>query len=1056
MARAARLLRSPLSLLLSAVFLFSTHVFAVSAVLGIDLGTEYIKAALVKPGIPLEIVLTKDSRRKETSAVAFKPSPNGPKPGSYPERAYGSDAMALAPRFPGDVYPNIKAVLGLPADSAEVKEYAARHPALRVETNKLRGTAAFKSASAFTTEEEAWMVEELLAMELQSIRGNAEALAGPASSVRSVVITVPPFYTIEEKRAVTLAADLAGFKVLSLISDGLAVGLNYATSRQFPNLNEGGKPEHHMIFDMGAGSTKATILKFQSRTVKDIGKFNKTVQEVQVLGSGWDRTLGGDALNSLIVDDMVVKFADSPKAKKASVAAESVKAHGRAIASLTKEAERLRHVLSANQLSQASFEGLYDDVDFRYKITRADFEEMALGHAERVGAAIQNALDMAGLTIKDLDSVILHGGASRTPFVQKELEKVLGSADKIRTNVNSDEAAVFGAGFRAAEISPSFRVKEIRVSEGAAYPAGFKWKTDEGKPKHQKLWTATSHLGAPAKEITFSNREDFSVEFYQLTAPDVEASTKVLTTKNLTATVEELADKYKCEKTDMRLKVSVRLLSENGEVDVTKATLECETDETEKGFVDGVKNLFGFGKKDQQPLKDGEEADPSSSSTTAESSTKTTKTKKAAASNSSASAASAAASESADAKAATKKKQLIVIPIEFVVEKSGVPQLPKEDLLALKDRIKAFEASDRSRRLREETLNQLESFTYKVRDLIENEAFIGASTEEERTTLEKKTNEASDWLYGEGADATREELKSRLKELQDIVVPVQTRIEEAAKRPELVKGLKEALNTTKTFLADIKGKIAEHEAFQSSQAIASSASSTSTNTDTTTETAAPSPSTTEGAFEGLEDDESASKKSTTTTKTADPMDDLVKERGPVPPLYKAEDLVESEELYESILIWLEEKLVAQEKLGATDDPVLRVKDLTAKRDKLDKAGMDLAMKGVRNFEKSKKSESSSSSSSKKAKKTATASGKAAKKSGKPKQIRLEPGKDGKMPSEEEINEMLKEFMAEQDANTAGTPPPNVEEKVEEEQVKVKAEEPRVEEEEQPQRKHEEL
>ncbi|KAK3683357.1 Hsp70 protein-domain-containing protein [Podospora appendiculata] len=1046
MARAARLLRSPLSLLLSAVFLFSTHVFAVSAVLGIDLGTEYIKAALVKPGIPLEIVLTKDSRRKETSAVAFKPSPNGPKSGSYPERAYGSDAMALAPRFPGDVYPNIKAILGLPADSAEVKEYAVRHPALRVETNKLRGTAAFKSASAFTAEEEAWMVEELLAMELQSIRGNAEALAGPASSVRSVVITVPPFYTIEEKRAVTLAADLAGFKVLSLISDGLAVGLNYATSRQFPNLNEGGKPEHHMIFDMGAGSTKATILKFQSRTVKDIGKFNKTVQEVQVLGSGWDRTLGGDALNSLIVDDMVVKFADSPKAKKASVAAESVKAHGRAIASLTKEAERLRHVLSANQLSQASFEGLYDDVDFRYKITRADFEEMALGHAERVGAAIQNALDMAGLTIKDLDSVILHGGASRTPFVQRELEKVLGSADKIRTNVNSDEAAVFGAGFRAAEISPSFRVKEIRVSEGAAYPAGFKWKTDEGKPKHQKLWTATSHLGAPAKEITFSNREDFSVEFYQLTAPDVEASTKVLTTKNLTATVEELTEKYKCEKTDMRLKVSVRLLSDNGEVDVTKATLECETDETEKGFVDGVKNLFGFGKKDQQPLKDGEEADPSSSSTTAESSTKTTKNKKASASASSGSAASAAASSFADAKPATKK-QLIVIPVEFVVEKSGVPQLPKEDLLALKDRIKAFEASDRSRRLREETLNQLESFTYKVRDLIENEAFIGASTEEERATLEKKTNEASDWLYGEGADATREELKSRLKELQDIVVPVQTRIEEAAKRPELVKGLKEALNTTKTFLADIKDKIAEHEAFQSSQVIASSVSSTSTNTDTTTETAAPSPSTTEGAFDDLDDDESASKKSTTTTKTADAMDDLVKERGPVPPLYTAEDLQESEELYESISIWLEEKLVAQEKLGATDDPVLRVKDLTTKRDKLDKAGMDLAMKGVRNFERSKKSESSSSSSSKKAKKTATASGKAGKKSGKPKQIRLEPGKDGKMPSEEEINEMLKEFMAEQDAAA----PSNTEEKVEE----VKAEEPQQPEEE-PQRKHEEL
>ncbi|KAK3386616.1 Hsp70 protein-domain-containing protein [Podospora didyma] len=1019
----ARLTLSPLSIFFSAIFLFSTHVFAASAVLGVDLGTEYIKAALVKPGIPLEIVLTKDSRRKEISAVTFKPSPNGPKKGEYPERAYGSDAMALAPRYPGDNYPNIKTLLGLPVDSEQVKEYAARHPALQLEASKLRGTAAFKSAGAFTPEEDAWMVEELLAMELQSIRSNAEALAGLGTSVRSVVLTVPPFFTIEEKRAVELAADLAGFKVLSLISDGLAVGLNYATSRQFPNINEGGKPEHHMIFDMGAGSTKATVLKFQSRTVKDIGKFNKTIQEVQVLGSGWDRTLGGDALNYLIVDDMVAKFVDSPKAKKATVAAESLKAHGRAIAKLTKEAERLRHVLSANQVTQGSFEGLYEDIDFKYKITRAEFEELAESHAARVGAAIQGALDAASLQIKDLDSVVLHGGASRTPFVQKELEKVLGDADKIRTNVNSDEAAVFGAGFRAAEISPSFRVKEIRVSEGASYPAGIRWKTDEGKSKHQRLWTAASHLGAPAKDVTFSNKDDFSVNFYQLTPGAVEAETKVFATKNLTDTVTELVEKFKCEKSDVRFKVTVRLATENGEPDVVKATAECEAEELEKaGIVDGVKNLFGFGKKEQQPLKDEEgtveEVDASSSTTSETKSSSAT---------SSASSSSASASESADAKAAAKKKQLFVIPIQYTVEKAGVPQLPKADLTALKDRLKAFEASDRSRRQREEALNQLEGYTYKVNDIIENEDFIAASTAEERATLEKKNSEASEWLYGEGADASREELKKRLKELQDIVVPVQNRIEEAAKRPELVKGLKDALASTNEFVFDLKKKIAEHEEFESSR-IASSASSTSTSTDTSTVTVAPSAA----DFDGLED-ESA----TTTTKAVD-VEDL-KDRGPVPPLYTLEDLKESEDLYVSISAWLEEKVAAQDKLGATDDPVLLSKDLTERREKLDKAGVDLAMKGVRNFEKKKKAKETKSKKAKVSK--SKASGKAAP------TIKLKPGEDGKMPSftEEEINEMLRKYREENPDAGTEVPPP----KAKDEPAQKKTEE-------EPPLKHEEL
>ena len=388
LAAMARLLKSPIFALLSFFWVLSSTALAAAAVLGVDLGTEYIKAALVKPGIPLEIVLTKDSRRKEASAVAFKPTKD-PKVGSFPERAYGSDAVALAARFPGDVYPNLKVLLGLPADNSLVKEYASRHPALRLETEKTRGTAAFRSG-AFAEDEEPFSVEEILAMELQSIQKNAEALAG--SRVKDLVITVPTFYTAEEKRAVELAAELAGLRVLELISDGLAVGLNYATTRTFPSVTEGGKPETHMVFDMGAGSTKATILKFQGRTVKDVGKFNKTIQEVRVLGSGWDRTLGGDAFNAVIVDDMIAQFVESKAAKKVSPTIESVKGHGRAAAKLWKEAERLRQVLSANTNTQASFEGLYEDVDFRYKISRADFEKLTESHAARISVVMGESL----------------------------------------------------------------------------------------------------------------------------------------------------------------------------------------------------------------------------------------------------------------------------------------------------------------------------------------------------------------------------------------------------------------------------------------------------------------------------------------------------------------------------------------------------------------------------------------------------------------------------------------------------------------------------------------
>ncbi|KAK2598102.1 lumenal Hsp70 protein [Conoideocrella luteorostrata] len=929
---------SPLKLLIGAIFFFSTNVFS-AAVLGVDLGTEYIKAALVKPGIPLEIVLTKDSRRKETSAVAFKPSKSSPKAGQFPERLYGADAMAISARFPGEVYPNLKTLLGLPIEDVSVQEYATRHPALQLKAHGSRGTAALKT-NTLAPEEDAWMVEELLAMELQSVQKNAEAAAGDGSLVRNIVLTVPPFYTVEEKRAVQLAAELAGLKVLSLVSDNLAVGLNYATSRQFPNINAGEKPEYHLVFDMGAGSTSASVMRFQSRTVKDVGKYNKTVQEVQVLGSGWDRTLGGDTLNYLIMDDMVSQFIESKGAQKISATSQGLKAHGRAMAKLAKEAERVRHVLSANQNTQASFEGLYEDVDFKYKVSRAEFETMADAHAERVRAVTRDAIKMSGLDLSDLTSIILHGGATRTPFVQKALEKAIGSADKIRSNVNSDEAAVFGAGFRAAELSPSFRVKEIRISEGPMYASGLKRAKDD-KPQKQRLWTAISPLGGVPKEMTFNDQEDFALTFYQQVGSE-DRETTSLSTKNLTVTVAAMKEQYpSCVESEIVFKLGVKLGVENGEVQVARAAVECEAEVTVKErFVDGVKNLFGFGgKKDQQPLQGENDKPEANTSEGSEEAMKDDGQSSKSSSSTSSSTETATSTSSTESAAPTeeikevKKKQIVSIPVEITLEKAGVPGLTKAELTKVKDRLKAFAASDKARLQREEALNQLEGYTYKVRDLLDGEAFIAASTDKERATLAKKASEIGDWLYEDGTEATKEVLKAKLKILHDIAIPVLNRIEEAEKRPDKITSLKEVLKRTGDYIDGIHKQITEYEQWQATASVASASASATSSASTETPT---------GEFDGLEDDDASkdTKKDETTEK----------ETGPLPPLFTKEELKELEALRKSTEDWLKEMQSKQDKLVDTANPVLLVKDLTEKIRKLDKVSMDLALKGVRNFD----------------------------------------------------------------------------------------------------------
>lgn len=921
---------STLITILSFLFLFAYTASAASAVLGIDLGTEYIKAALVKPGIPLEIVLTKDSKRKETAAVAFKPLGTGAEAAdhlAFPERVYGGDAVALSARYPGDVYRNLKLLLGIQfKDDDLINGYRGRYPALQLQEAKDRGSVGFRSES-FKREEELFTVEELLAMELKNIKRNAVALGGKGSKIKDVVMTIPSFYTAEEKRALGLAVDLAGLRLLALLSDGLSIGLNYATSRTFPTVNDGEKPEYHLVYDMGAGSTTATVLRFQGKVVKDVGKFNKTVQEVQVLGNGWDRTLGGDALNDIIVEHMIAEFVSTSRMKTMAVQSHHVRDHGRTMAKLWKEAERIRQVLSANTETSSSFEGLfYDDVNFKYKLTRTEFEGLASAFGSRIGNPIKEALEASNIDISDIESVILHGGAVRTPFVQRQLEASVGSADKLRTNVNSDEAAVFGAAFKAAGISPNYRVKEIRTGDIASYAVGAAWSV-EGKAKQQKLFIPTSQTGAE-KQVSFRQVSDFEFTLYEqvpsISETLVDKPIVKIQTSNLTASVQQLVEKYNCVAADASTKFGIRLNPTDGFPEVVSGSVTCEVVEKKGGVVDGVKDFLGFGakKNDQEPLK--EEASVESSVTTSDTESSTLSSSK-----------EGKTEESSANKASVgddKPKKTHTINVSFSTSVAGLPPPTVEDLQRMKDRLSAFDSSDRSRIKREETLNTLEAFTYKVRDLLEDESFISVSTDHQRTQIEEQSKAASEWLYGDGASASRETLKARLDQLQNLVDPIQTRKEEVLTRPDAVQGLRDALEQVKAMVGLVSQNL-EAASIAEELASASAASASASGTAEPEPAGTPSPSAKDD-FADLDDDPLPSP-----STTPSPIPEM-----PPLPSYSAEDLAELTSVQETIQAWFESKLAEQEKLPLTDDPVFLTADLISRSKELNQVVMKLLTK----------------------------------------------------------------------------------------------------------------
>lgn len=940
------------------LFIFCIGANAASAALGIDFGTEYIKAAVAKPGSPIEIVLTKDSKRKEAASLAFKPSraQNNDKD-AYPERLYGGDALAVAARYPADTYPNLKTLLGLSPQDMLAVGYSKRYPSLQmqaIERDDGGKSIAFKSQNL--GKPDPFMVEELLAMELKNVKANAEAAVGKNNFVSDAVITYPAFYTAEEKRALELAAELAGLRVLGLISDGQAVGLNYATTRAFDSKKRDNPTEYHVVYDMGAGSTTATVLKFHGKTIKGPGKRNQTVQEVQVLGVGYDRNLGGDALNDLIVDDMVTKFLESKKAQSKGITEAQIKKDGKTMARLWKDAEKVRQVLSANQQASASFEGLYDDeINFKYSLTRGDFEKLAGSYAARVAAPLISALDMADLKLSDVASVILHGGLTRTPFVQTALENVAGTS-KVKTNINADEAAAFGAAFKAAGLSPSFRVKDIRTADIAGSIYMMKWTAD-GKDRTQKVFVETSQVGAE-KQVTIKSTGDLLIEFIQNGAGrGAGHSILAIEAANLTKSVNELKNSYGCATSNMTTVVTVRLNQYDGLPEVAGATVSCEAQKAKEGSVmDNVKGMFGFGgkKDDQQPLKASDETaeepanqgpfpvdDPTSSGSVVPEAT---------------------VSSGPDSAGASAKPRpsTVTVPLSLKSSITGPGAPPRKALPVIQQRLTAFDASDKNAYLRSEALNVLEAFTYRARDYLDDESFAMFSTQSTRQRLEKELSQISDWLYGEGSDAKLQEFKDRLKELKNLVDPVLKRKDESRKREPAIETLRNSLSNASSMIEMIKGTMEK-----AGQDASSSASSAVFDGPSDVSSAASSAASSVVDDDDLEDEPYSSSSRADATETEAPL--------PKQYEYTAEDLASIETIYNSVTSWLEDKLAAQKKLSPYDDPAFLVSELEAKAKQVGVAVSDVVMKQIKFHTPPTSKKTKSAKKSKKSKTTSTTS-----------------------------------------------------------------------------------
>ncbi|KAJ8267113.1 hypothetical protein GJAV_G00138600 [Gymnothorax javanicus] len=801
------------------------------AVMSVDLGSEWMKIAIVKPGVPMEIVLNKESRRKTPVAVCLKES----------ERLFGDAALGVSVKNPKVVYRYLQDLLGKQQENPLVALYQKRFPEHRLEKEENRGTVMFKN-----TEEMQYTPEEILGMVLNYSRGLAQDFA--EQSIKDAVITVPAFYNQAERRAVLQAAQMAGLKVLQLINDNTAVALNYGVFRR-KDINS--TAQNVMFYDMGSGSTVATIVTYQTVKTKDSG----TQPQLQIRGVGFDRTLGGFEMELRLRDHLAKLFNDQKKTKK------DVRENARAMAKLLKEAQRLKTVLSANAEHMAQVEGLLDDIDFKAKVTRSELEMLCRDLFERVPGPVKEALSSAEMSMDEIEQVILVGGATRVPKVQEVLMKAVGK-EELGKNINADEAAALGAVYQAAALSKAFKVKPFMVRDAAMFPiqVEFTRETEEEDGmrslKHNKRILFQRMAPYPQRKVITFNRyiDDFvfSVNYGDLSflsAQDLSVFGSLnLTMVKLTGVGSSFKKHGDAESKGIKAHFN---MDESGvlTLDRVESVFESVVEEKEEESTltklgNTISSLFGGGSSEpsvnaSEPVQDEEEVPPEmvkeddqaqkedkpaqeekqEAGEKSEGETQgkeKTEGEKADANADSQDQKEAPKSEekkpSEEAKAEDKKEEKAKPQRRTKIsEEIGVELQVNDILIPTPDQIEASKKKlqdltnrDMEKQEREKALNSLEAFIFETQDKLYQDEYQAVVAEEEKEQILGKLREASDWMDEEGYSAVTKELKEKLSELKKLCKAMFFRVEERRKWPDRLAALDSMLNHSAFFLKSAK------------------------------------------------------------------------------------------------------------------------------------------------------------------------------------------------------------------------------------------------------------
>jgi len=376
-----------------------------SKIIGIDLGTTNSCVSVMEGSEPV-VIPNAEGKRTTPSVIAFVEDG---------EIKVGDPAKRQAVTNPEKTIASVKRFMGnkFSESSNDVKTVA--YKVVKGDNDTPR----------VDIDGRLYTPQELSAMVLQKMKKTAEDYLG--QTVTEAVVTVPAYFNDSQRQATKEAGEISGLKVQRIINEPTAAALAYG-------MDKGGKDKKIAVYDLGGGTFDISILELGD------GVF-------EVLSTNGDTHLGGDDFDQVIINFLAEEF---KKNEQIDLREDSM-----ALQRLKEAAEKAKIELSSSAQTEinlpyvtATSSGPKHLVT---TLTRAKFEQLSDELVKRSMEPVKKALKDAGLTKKDIDEVILVGGSTRIPVIQKEVEALFGK--KPSKGVNPDEVVAVGAAIQGGVLS---------------------------------------------------------------------------------------------------------------------------------------------------------------------------------------------------------------------------------------------------------------------------------------------------------------------------------------------------------------------------------------------------------------------------------------------------------------------------------------------------------------------------------------------------------------------------------------------------------------------------